>query len=91
MNQRFLLFFVLVAAPPFTLAQPSRLVQSGARLSHADLYAIVRGVLSGLVELKKVARRSHGALKPSNVFLTAEGRAIASFPLRSTAGKIIQR
>lgn len=37
------------------------------------LYAIVRSVVAGLIELKDVAGRSHGNLKASNVLISSRG------------------
>jgi len=50
------------------------LIQNHAELTGLELHSIISGVVAGLVELKKIAARSHGNLKPENVLLDRRKR-----------------
>src|SRR6185437_9224202 len=50
------------------------LIQNQIELTGLELHSIISGVVAGLVELKKIAARSHGNLKPENVLLDRRKR-----------------
>lgn len=50
------------------------LIQNHIELTGLELHSIISGVVAGLVELKKIAGRSHGNLKPENVLLDRRKR-----------------
>lgn len=50
------------------------LIQNHAELTALELHSIISGVVAGLVELKKIAGRAHGNLKPENVLLDRRKR-----------------
>lgn len=59
------------------------LIGSEGRVSSKVLYRIVAGVVGGLRELRAIAHRAHGNLKPSNVLLAdqeARGAVVLSDP-----------
>ena len=49
------------------------LVAGRVEVSAGVLYSIVRSVVAGLAELKAVAARAHGNLKPTNVLINSRG------------------
>ncbi|HEX5244748.1 MAG TPA: hypothetical protein VFW23_15905, partial [Tepidisphaeraceae bacterium] len=50
------------------------LIQNHAELTGLELHSIISGFVVGLVELKKIAGRAHGNLKPENVLLNRRKR-----------------
>ena len=50
------------------------LIQNHIDLTGLELHSIISGAVAGLVELKKIAGRSHGNLKPENVLLERRKR-----------------
>src|SRR5690606_17794569 len=57
----------------------------GVPIDARALHAIVRSVLSGLEEIRRIAGRAHANLKPTNVLLVGKGptdelRAVLSDP-----------
>jgi hypothetical protein len=62
-----------------------KMIDGHIPLDAAGLHAIVRSVLSGLEEIRKIAGRAHANLKPANVLLIGKGpadglRAVLSDP-----------
>lgn len=54
-----------------------KLIDSKIPVTAEALHRIVTGTLRGLEELRDVARRPHGNLKPANVLLSARGKGAA--------------
>jgi hypothetical protein len=47
-----------------------KLISGRVKMSSGGLYSITNGIIQGLIDLRKTARRPHGGLRPSNVLLT---------------------